>query len=410
MTTGLADLAASADILLHDLGPTAAAARGLAYDELAARSPRLVVCSITPFGMTGPYADYAADELTVIHGCSWGFLTPSASTRIDLPPLKAFGHHATLQTATVAAAAALAAFDRAERLGVGDHVDFSVYAAGAKMSETAPASASFQGADSSRVGVKSVVPWGIYECRDGLIQFICVEEAQWRSLVRLMGEPEWATMEIFATLADRRENADLVELYLSEWMAEQKVDELYQAGQAARLCMSPVYDMAGLSRDAQLAARGFFAETPDGLRVTGAGFQVDQPWWALRRAAPERGQHDGEGWAPRAEPDGAAAPRRRRSPPLRPYRLRRRCPGRSRGCGCATSPGSGPGPCAPSTWPTWAPTSSAWSPPTICACSAGCRSTRRTCRSGPTPPACSSCTTRTSAASASTSATPTPAR
>lgn len=96
-------LIAGADILLHGLGPARAEAEQLAFAELLAIAPRLVVCSITPWGMTGPYANYEAEELTVIHGSSWGYLSPGGATRVDLPPLKGPGHHATLNVATIAA-------------------------------------------------------------------------------------------------------------------------------------------------------------------------------------------------------------------------------------------------------------------------------------------------------------------
>lgn len=302
MTRNFAELAEEAHILVHGLGPAAASARGLAYAELALRLPRLVVCSITAFGSTGPYADFTAEELNVIHGCSWGFLSPSASQQPELAPLKSFGHHATLQTSTVAAMAALAAFDRAERDGAGDHVDFSLFGAGAKITETAPVAASFQGANSSRLGVKTVIPWGLYTCQDGAIQIICPEQSQWEALVEIMGKPEWATLEVFATLADRRANADVLDLYLSEWMATQTVQELYKTAQAARLCVTPVQTMTQSDNDANLAARGFFAQTPDGLRVPGPGYQLDKPWWALRRDAPSRGDHDEQGWLTPADP------------------------------------------------------------------------------------------------------------
>ena len=328
-----------------------------------------------------------------------GFLSPGAATDLDQPPLKAPGHHATLLTATVAATAFLAAVDRARRSGVGDHVDFSSLAAAARMTETAPVTASFLGENASRVGVRNVVPWSIYQCRDGLLQFICVEDAQWRSLVELMGSPEWATLDVFATTAQRRENADLIELYLSEWMAEQSADELFLAGQRARLCVSPVYRMDQLPGDEQLRSRGFFATDPDGRTLPGPGFHVDQPWWGLRRAAPEAGAHDGEAWVERAPlpPPAEPAGRYASSAP-------------SRASASATSPGSGPAPTAPSCSPTSAPTSSAWSRPSTSACSAGCRSTRPTSRRRPTPTACSRSTTPTSAAWPSTCAARPPAR
>src|SRR3954451_6812135 len=92
-----------ADLLIHDLGPAAAAAAGVDAGGLLDRHPSLVVGSWTPYRHRGPWADHAAGELTVMHASSWGFLSPGAATDLDQPPLKAPGHHATLLTATVAA-------------------------------------------------------------------------------------------------------------------------------------------------------------------------------------------------------------------------------------------------------------------------------------------------------------------
>ena len=292
-------LVADADLVVHDgswpeLDP-----------ELAiAAWPRLVVLAVTPFGQTGPYRDYAAEELSVIHGSSWGFLSPSAATDIALPPLKAAGHHATINVATAAAAAAAAAVDHATRTGQGEHIDFSMYAAAAKLTEFAPAAASFLGVDASRLGTKTVVPWGIFECADGLVSIICPEQEQWESLVELMGNPEWASLDAVATQPARRENADLVGIYLGEWLATQSVDELAVQAQHARVCITPVTTMAQLDANDHLNARGFFATAPDGTRELGPGYKLDQPWWALGSAAPALGEHDGETWQPRPDLPG----------------------------------------------------------------------------------------------------------
>ncbi|MCP5030994.1 MAG: CoA transferase [Actinomycetia bacterium] len=293
------DLVAEADIVLHDCPPAKALGQGLRYDDLAALSSSLVVGSITPFGMTGPYADYAAEELTLIHGSSWGFISPSAAQDVKLPPLKAPGHHAILNVATVAATAVLAAFDRAERTGQGEHVDFSMFAAATKMTEGAPAGASYLGSDASRLGDKAVAPWGIFRCSDGLVQVICPEQAQWEALVRVMGDPEWAHMEVFGDNGARRENSDLLHLYLSDWVANQTVTDFYRSGQVAGVCVTPVNTMADLDHDPQMEQRNFFVDSPDGLRLPGPGFRLDQDWWRLRRAAPSPGEHDGQGWIPR---------------------------------------------------------------------------------------------------------------
>jgi len=296
-----AGLLAGADLVLHDLTPQAATAAGLDAATLLAAHPRLVVGTITPYGQTGPWAEYAATELNVIHASSWGNVSPAAATDVELPPLKAPGHHATIMTATVAATACLAAVDRAARTGTGEHVDFSMMAAGARMTETAPAAASFQKADATRLGTRSLIPWSIYRCKDGLIQCICVEQAHWEALLGLMGNPEWGELEVFADNNSRRENVDLVQLYVSEWMAEQEVVDLYHRGQAARICLAPVYTMEQLANDAHFIERGFFVDDPDGLRMPSCGFKYDQPWWALRSAAPAAGAHDGQGWIVRPD-------------------------------------------------------------------------------------------------------------
>jgi crotonobetainyl-CoA:carnitine CoA-transferase CaiB-like acyl-CoA transferase len=302
-------LIADADVLLHDHGPLAAESAGLGFANLAKSHGALVVCSITPFGMTGPYANYVAEEINVIHGSSWGNMSPSAATDATLPPLKAPGHHATINAATIAATAALSAFTAAQRTGRGTHVDFSVFAAAAKMTETAPVSALYHEVDPTRLGVKFVVPWNIFECADGLVQFICPEETQWRSFVTLMGAPEWSQLEFFNTAVARHENADLLNVYLGDWMATQRVNELYVAAQAARVCISPVSTMAQLDANPHFAARNFFAETPDGLRLPGPGFKGDRGWWALRRSAPSPGQHTGQRWSPPSVvADSEAAP------------------------------------------------------------------------------------------------------
>src|SRR3954469_23689009 len=86
-----------ADILVHNYPPPVMSELGIDYDTFRQRNPRLVMCSITPFGLTGPYRDYKAHELTLAHGGGWAWLSPGASDRPDLPPLKAFGHQADFQ-------------------------------------------------------------------------------------------------------------------------------------------------------------------------------------------------------------------------------------------------------------------------------------------------------------------------
>ncbi|MYG25335.1 MAG: CoA transferase [Boseongicola sp. SB0677_bin_26] len=302
------ELIGGADLVIHDR-------RDL--PDLRQQNSQLVVLAFTPFGLTGPYAHYDAAEINVIHASSWGNLSPGGATDPDLPPLKAPGHHANINVASVAAIVALAATERAAVSGQGEHIDFAAVAAAAKMTEVAPAAVSFLGVEASRLGTRTVVPWRIFQCTDGLLQLICPEQSQWEAFVELMGSPEWASLEVFATGPDRTQNADVLNMYLAEWFADQQADEIYHASQAARIAVTPVNTMAQLETNEHFAERGFFATTPDGLKLPGPGFQIDQPWWHLAAEAPDAGAHDGEGWRHRtggADHGEAAAATRGRRP------------------------------------------------------------------------------------------------
>ena len=99
-------LAAKADLLTHDFPPVQMAAHGLEFDRLAALNRSLVMLSITPFGLTGPYRDYAASDLTLFHAGGWGWICPGDSTPLSLPPGKPFGQHALIQAGLHGAVAA----------------------------------------------------------------------------------------------------------------------------------------------------------------------------------------------------------------------------------------------------------------------------------------------------------------
>ena len=87
--------------------------RGISYQAFRSLRPQLVMCSVTPFGLTGPYCDFRVEEITVAHGGGWAWLSPGASDRPDLPPLKAFGQIADFEGGLAAATAGLAALLRA---------------------------------------------------------------------------------------------------------------------------------------------------------------------------------------------------------------------------------------------------------------------------------------------------------
>lgn len=294
----LADLVARADMLVHNYPPGQMAALGIDYARFRAINPRLVMCSLTPFGLTGPHKDYNAYELTIAHGGGWAWLSPGGSDRPDLPPLKAAGHQADFQIGTAAAAATLAAYTTALRTGLGEHIDLSGQAYIASFVDVSAPNYSYQELVATRLGKRVLYPWDIFPCQDGLMFLVIGEEDQWQRLVALMGAPEWAGWEIFDGLANRSQNQDVLKMYLADWIKDWKVEELFRAGQERRICFAPVFSMAQLATQDQLHARHFFVDVshPKAGTLThlGAPYLLDTPWWEIRRPAPLLGEHNSQ--------------------------------------------------------------------------------------------------------------------
>jgi crotonobetainyl-CoA:carnitine CoA-transferase CaiB-like acyl-CoA transferase len=294
----LTDLVSWADILVHNYPPAQMAALGIDYEQLCAINPQLVLCSITPFGLTGPHKDYKAYELNITNAGGWAWLSPGASDHPELPPLKASGHQADFQSGLCAATVTLAAYHKALETGSGEHIDLSAQSYTASFLEQNFVYYTYSDRVASRLGRRQLSPWGMYRCQDGLIFILAVEEDQWQRLVELMGNPEWATWDIFQDQLNRSKNYDVLRMYLEEWTQQWKVEELWHATQARRICVAPVFTMTQMAKQEQLHARNFFVDVthPRAGKLTHLGqpYQLHEPWWKVRRPAPLLGEHNQE--------------------------------------------------------------------------------------------------------------------
>lgn len=123
---------ASADVVVHTLRAGEAEARGLDPASLTAANPGLIICAITPFGLTGPWADYLADDLVLM---ALGGSMAVCGYGTDDPPLACWGDQAWLTAATYGAIAVLAALEHRGRTGEGQLIDVSAHQASASMTE-----------------------------------------------------------------------------------------------------------------------------------------------------------------------------------------------------------------------------------------------------------------------------------
>jgi crotonobetainyl-CoA:carnitine CoA-transferase CaiB-like acyl-CoA transferase len=290
-------LAARADLLVHDIHPTAMETHGLDYERLSALHPPLVMTSIAPFGLVGPHAGFRGPDVVTWNAGGVGTLNGEPG-RPDLPPLKAFGDQSGFQAGLNAAIGSLGALFGRLASGRGEHVEVSTQECLAAILELTFEFYPYCGLIASRLGAKPIQPLCFMECRDGWIFVCCVEEHQWRQFVEIMGNPEWAEMDIFANRIARGANFDALQIFLQDWCRKQSVQELYEAAQRRRVPFAPVSTMGDLLASPHLKARGFFV-TPEhrvagAVKMPGAPYKLGATPWVLRSPAPCLGQHTAE--------------------------------------------------------------------------------------------------------------------
>jgi crotonobetainyl-CoA:carnitine CoA-transferase CaiB-like acyl-CoA transferase len=287
-----------ADLLVHNYAPQEMVPQGIDYERYRQINPRLVMLSITPFGLTGPHRDYAACDLTLYHAGGLGWLCPGKGTPLTLPPIKPFGEHAYTQAALHGAVAALAACYGAAASGVGEHLDLSVQEVGTFFLGRTFATYTYAGVAQSRNSPTPYEPQSLYPCKDGYIYLICAEQNQWERLVEVMGKPPWAYEERFATRDQRGAHGDALKDFISAWTSQHGVAELFHACQQARVGAAPVLTPAQLEHDEHLQERQFFVRQshPQAgeVMLPGAPYGLHKPWWQLRTPAPRLGEASDE--------------------------------------------------------------------------------------------------------------------
>ena len=298
------ELIEQADILVENNPFDFMAGLGLGYDSLSKINPRLVMTSITPFGETGPYRHYKASELISFHSGGLGYDTPGVVDDPEQePPLKAGGHQAQFLAGVTAALITLCAVFARRLSGWGQHIDLSEQEAVASLMRSSVAYVSY-GNPLAMTRRKTEQPpirkpfLGIIPCMGGYVCTVAIEDDHWRSLMKLMGDPDWGRDEMCRDRLSRAEHAHVLEPRILEWTAKYEKDELSNLLQGAHIPCFPINDIGEVMHSDQLAARGFFVEVehPEAGRAKfpGAPFKLCQTPWQLKRPAPLLGEHNVE--------------------------------------------------------------------------------------------------------------------
>jgi crotonobetainyl-CoA:carnitine CoA-transferase CaiB-like acyl-CoA transferase len=292
-------LLAWADVLIENNLPRQMREWNLAYAQLQAINPRLVVISITPFGQTGPYSGWNGYDLNAFH------LSGASSRYCGRPgemPLEHGTFSADYFGAVAGAAWGMAAVFGRDLVGGGQQVDVSCAEAIA---------ASFVGGQNiglvaqegrfdkrTGVGMPLGAPATIVPCKDGHVWMLALERGQWDGLCKVMGDPEWARLEMFDNMYVRAQNADIMYSFIEEWTAQHTKAEIMERCQAAGCPVTAVFTVAEAAAQPHLAARDYFVDVdhPDLGRIRNLGppFKMPASPGGPVRPAPRLGQHNNE--------------------------------------------------------------------------------------------------------------------
>ncbi len=253
-------LAAWADVLFENHKAGALARRGLGYEDLAALNPRLVYCSISGFGQSGPYRDRPGYDFLVQ---AMGGLM-SVTGEPGGPPLKVGVALTDVLTGMYAATATLAALAERERSGRGQHVDLSLLdvqvAALANQAESYLATGRAPG----RLGNAhpSIVPYQAFPTQDGHLVVAVGNDAQFARLAEAVGRPALARDARFATNEARVGHRGELVAILEAALSARPTDEWVRALDAADVPAGPINDLAQVFDDPQVRHRGLRVEVP----------------------------------------------------------------------------------------------------------------------------------------------------
>ncbi len=250
----LADLVWSADVVLIDgTSPW----QGL----LPPRPPRTVTVDVSPFGRSGPYADWVGSDLA-----TWalgGYLYFTGDPERE--PLSLPGSQAEFHAGAHAAFAALAGIWERHRSGAGQSIEV------AQLEAVLAAHAWLVSSWAACGTVLGRVPSDLVRAVDGWVYVMRIAPND--ELFVLIDRPDLGAENLTADVATWFANIDRVFAAVAEWAADKTVDEIVELGQALRVAVTPVLDAAGVHADPQLAARSWW-EADGELRVPGQPYHL----------------------------------------------------------------------------------------------------------------------------------------
>ena len=290
------DMARQYDVLVQNFRPGSLERMGLGYEQVRELNPAMVYCTISGFGVTGPYATRGGFDL-VTQGMS-GLM--SVTGHPDSPPTKVGVPLCDLNAGMFAAIGILTAYINRLKTGEGQHVDTSLLEGGIAYTfwESAMYFATGEVPGPKGSAHRLTAPYQAFETSDGYVNIGAANQANWERLCTAIERDELVSDPRFTRPSDRMNNLDAListlEQTFSQRSSEYWLNRLEDAGVPA----GPIYDIRQVYEDPQARAREMIVETdhPVAGRTSNIGIPIKLSGTPgrFRRPAPTLGQHTNE--------------------------------------------------------------------------------------------------------------------
>jgi crotonobetainyl-CoA:carnitine CoA-transferase CaiB-like acyl-CoA transferase len=292
----LAGLVEKADVLIDNFRIGTLEKWGFTDAWFEQHAPRLVRCSITGYGSTGPKA--ALPGYDFILQAESGLM--SICGEPDGGPTKYGVAIVDVCTGMLASNSILAALNARHRTGKGQKVELSLYETSLAMLINVASNYLTAGRNAGRFGNghPSIVPYTTYQAADAMVAIGIGNERQFGRVAEVLGHPEWAKDPRFTSNRARVENRDVIDGFINEALSRDDADAWLDKLKAVGVPSGRINSVADALDDPHTAARDMIEtvehSTIGALKMLGIPFKFSDTACSVRRAPPTLGQHNDE--------------------------------------------------------------------------------------------------------------------
>jgi crotonobetainyl-CoA:carnitine CoA-transferase CaiB-like acyl-CoA transferase len=285
-----------ADVLIENNRPGVMDRLGLGYQAISRVNPRLVYCSISAYGQTGPRSQEGGFDLTL--QAMSGIM--SITGEPDGTPVKCGVPIADFSAGLYAAFSVAAALRNVEKSGLGTHIDMSML--GATLSIAALQTSEYFGSGKDPVKMGSAhprnAPYQVFRCRGGYFGMAAGNNALWKSVCATVGHDEWVADDRFSTPGTRARHQDTLREMLERIFADEDADTWLARFRAAGVPCAPINRYSDVLSDVQVEHMGWVQslKLPNGVQTKtfGSPIRLAGANMPIRRPPPALGEHNEE--------------------------------------------------------------------------------------------------------------------